>query len=190
MGTRALGIVLPYGIFILLVCRPNVELATLGGFSAAISILLRLSTSLAWTVELNDFGPHLGRNRKEPGRTVDRKGRRSSLTSSHVWYVSPIHDRFVELPSASMLYQTKSCALHYRSPSWLIEAPYTSNLPPSALTALMHSRRAFVQFTTLCSFVLLLHLIASSFQQRFFANASISDTLPKAKLEEHSCISL
>jgi hypothetical protein len=86
--------------------------------------------------------------------------------------------------AASMLYQTtilSSQALPYRSPAWLIEPPYTSNLTPSALTALVHSRRALVQLTTLCSFVLLLHLIASSFRQRFFANAAISDALPQSE---------
>ncbi|KAF9507574.1 hypothetical protein BS47DRAFT_1398504 [Hydnum rufescens UP504] len=131
--------------------------ATIGGFSAAVSVLLRtLSTSLARIVELNDLGLS---HHKEPRRTGDREGRRSSLTSSHVQYGSSSwvfmtdprnyrHNRDNDYLTAlligpglaaSMLYQTtilSSQALPYRTPSWLVDPPYTSNLTPSALIAL------------------------------------------------------
>ena len=87
--------------------------------------------------------------------------------------------------AASMLYQTtilSSQALPYRSPSWLIEPPYTSELTPSALTALMYSRRALVQLTTLCSSLLLVHLIASGIRQRYFSNAGRCDTVPQSEV--------
>ena len=67
--------------------------------------------------------------------------------------------------AVSMLYGSLTTPnLPLRPPSWLVEAPAT--LPYSALKmpareALLCARRNLVQLTTLCSFVLLVHLCTS-----------------------------
>ena len=81
MTARAFWIVLQYGILFHLIGSPNIELATIGGVSAAVSVLLRaLSSSPARTAELNDVSLNPGKNPKEPGRAGDREGRRPSVT--------------------------------------------------------------------------------------------------------------
>ena len=67
--------------------------------------------------------------------------------------------------AVSMLYGSLTTPnLPLRPPSWLVEAPATltqSALKMSAREALVCARRNLVQLTTLCSFVLLVHLCTS-----------------------------
>jgi hypothetical protein len=85
--------------------------------------------------------------------------------------------------AVSMLYGSLTTPnLPLRPPSWLVEAPAT--LPQSALKmpvreALLSARRNLVQLTTLCSFVLLVHLFTS--KQVDLSRIKAGSWLPKKR---------
>ncbi|KAF8339816.1 uncharacterized protein EI90DRAFT_3144088 [Cantharellus anzutake] len=64
------------------------------------------------------------------------------------------------------------------SSQWLVEPPINTGIEPGPLRSLVHSRHYLVQLSTFCSFLMLLHILLSSFWHAICARVLYRPTIP------------